>query len=368
MSAPLLRRLLDMILPLILARRSALPRKDRRENPETGRLQRTKAHPPPPNVIRITEVRRSWRNTATVAGENSSCMVDLQTKPFSRVALTGAFGSPALPASIPPPGPLGHRLIRRGRASLLAGCLALQAGAAIAGSSCADVALVLAIDGSASIDATEFDLQTRGYHSALTDPRILDVFATAGVVDIAAVFWADSGFKPQIIPFQRITSGPEAARFARTLVDLDREISGNTDIAKGLSAALDLLDRPGRCAERMLIDVSSDGRASLSSRTTPRGSLSQVRARADEMGVVINALVIDTANDNLADYYRRNVAVGSRSFVMDISTFETFHTAIAAKLMRELLSGLPGNLPCVRRGVMAGSAATGCRARAPAPV
>jgi protein required for attachment to host cells len=53
---------------------------------------------------------------------------------------------------------------------------------------------------------------------------------------------------------------------------------------------------------------------------------------------------------------------------MDISTFETFHTAIAAKLMRELLSGIPDTLTCIARPVMAGSAATGCRARAPAPV
>jgi hypothetical protein len=245
--------------------------------------------------------------------------------------------------------------------SLLAGCLALHSGAATAGSTCADVALVLAIDGSASIDATEFDLQKRGYHSALTDPRIQDVFATAGVVDIAAVFWADSGFKPQIIPFQRITSAPEATHFAQTLLDLDRDISGNTDIAKGLNTALDMLAASGSCAERLLIDVSSDGRASLSSRRMPRGSLTEARARADEMGVVINALVIDTAEDNLADYYRRNVAVGSRSVVMDVGSFETFHTAIAAKLMRELLSGIPANLTCVARTVMARSAPEDCR-------
>jgi hypothetical protein len=93
----------------------------------------------------------------------------------------------------------------------------------------------------------------------------------------------------------------------------------------------------------------------------PRGSLHQVRARANEMGVVINALVIDAADDDLADYYRRNVAVGSRSFVMNVSTFENFHTAIATKLMRELLSGIPEDLTCVTRAVMAGSPPSRCR-------
>jgi hypothetical protein len=286
----------------------------------------------------------------------------LQTNLFSTPYPTGALVSPATPSA---PATQSFRFRPRIGAvlgSLLAGCLALQAGGANAGVTCADVALVLAIDGSASIDSTEFDLQKRGYHSALTDPRIQDVFATAGVVDIAAVFWADSGFKPQIIPFKRITSAPEAAHFAQTLVDLDRNISGNTDLARGLNTALDLLAASGSCAERLLIDVSSDGRASLSSRRIPRGSLSQVRARADEMGVVINALVIDAEGDNLADYYRRNVAVGSRSFVMDVGSFEAFHTAIATKLMRELLSGIPANLTCVARVVMARSGPADCRA------
>ena len=79
------------------------------------------------------------------------------------------------------------------------------------------------------------------------------------------------------------------------------------------------------------------------------------------MGVVINALVIDAAGDNLADYYRRNVAVGSRSFVMDVGSFEAFHTAIATKLMRELLSGIPANLTCVARAAMAQAATADCR-------
>ena len=324
--------------------------------PETLQVPPMKLRPALPTVVRTTEQQRRWRKAVPGAGQTSVRAVHLPTRSWSAASLTGATVSP-----VRPPGYRWRHLVRAVRGSLLAGCLALQAGAATAGSSCADVALVLAIDGSASVDATEFSLQKRGYQSALTDPRIQDVFATAGIVDIAAVFWADSAFKTQIIPFQRITSAPEAARFARTLVELDREITGDTDIARGLSVALDLLESPGRCAGRLLIDVSSDGRASLSSRIVPRGSLHQVRARADEMGVVINALVIDAADDDLADYYRRNVTVGSRSFVMDVSTFENFHTAIATKLMRELLSGIPDDLTCVTRAVMAGSPESACR-------
>jgi hypothetical protein len=361
MYASIHQSLLRRILSIVLARQLPFPRRDRRTAFTGLRILQLQPRPAPRTVIGITEGGRYWQKTATVAGGNSFSTGHLHSKPFSPPYPIGSLVSPATP---PTPATQIFRLRPRIGAvlgSLLAASLALQGGAARAGGTCADVALVLAIDGSASIDATEFDLQKRGYQSALTDPRIQDVFATAGVVDIAAVFWADSGFRPQIIPFQRITSAPEVAHFAQTLVDLDRDISGNTDLAKGLSTALDLLAAPGGCAERLLIDVSSDGRASLSTRLSPRGSLSQVRARAEEMGVVINALVIDSAGDNLADYYRRNVAVGSRSFVMDVGSFESFHTAIATKLLRELLSGIPENLTCVARAVMARSARMNCR-------
>ena len=361
MPAPIHQSLLRRILSIVLARQFPVPRRDRRTASTTRRFLQMKPRPAPRTVIGITEGGGYWQKTAAVVGGNSFSTGHLHGKPFSPPCPTGSLVSPATPSV------RATQIFRlRPRigavlGSLLAACLALQTGAARAGGTCADVALVLAIDGSASIDATEFDLQKRGYQSALTDPRIQDVFATAGVVDIAAVFWADSGFKPQIIPFHRITSAPEAARFARVLVELDRNISGNTDIAKGLNTALDLLAAQGGCAERLLIDVSSDGRASLSTRLSASGSLPQARARAEEMGVVINALVIDSAGEDLADYYRRNVAVGSRSFVMDVGSFDAFHTAIATKLLRELLSGTPDNLTCVVRAVMARSAGMDCR-------
>lgn len=361
MPAPLLQKLMDPFQSLILARRSSLHRFDRGTAPKTSYFMHVTRLSRLPSVNRVTEPPRSCHKTGVVVGGRSFIAATL-VNPFSTTSHQArVFVPPATPAAPALSAVYSHRLGSTFRGWLLASCLAMHAGAASAGGSCADVALVLAIDGSASVDAKEFDLQKRGYHSALTDPRIQQVFATAGVVDIAAVFWADSAFKPQIIPFMRVTSAREAAHFAQTLVDLDRTISGNTDIAKGLSTALDLLGASGRCADRLLIDVSSDGRASLSTRIVPSGSLSEVRARADEMGVVINALVIDTANDGLADYYRRYVAVGRLSFVMDVSTFENFHTAIAAKLMRELLSGTPASPTCVAQAALANLVQAECR-------
>lgn len=231
---------------------------------------------------------------------------------------------------------------KRRVADLVVGVLAVVlstlpgAGAARAG--CADVALVLAIDASGSIDESEFALQSMGYFRALTAGGVHSAFKGAGVVEIAAVLWGDSAYKPQIVPWHRVESPADATRFADALLSVERRVSGNTDIGTGIDAALDLFDDPGLCAERLVIDVSGDGRSTVVGRRSTIVSLGAARERAENLGVTINALAITKDDASLGDYYERHVAQGSASFVMEVHGFETFHIALAEKLHRELLS------------------------------
>jgi hypothetical protein len=240
-------------------------------------------------------------------------------------------------------------------AVVAAACLPGQAAAA----RCADVALVLAIDASGSISSSEFDLQIEGYYSALTNPAVSASFAQAGVVDIAAVLWADSAYKPQIIPWHRVTTPRHAQEFAATLSSTERLVSGNTDIGVGLHAAIRLLEEPGQCAERMVIDVSGDGRASVVARRSNTESLFAARARAEYLGITVNALAITVDEADLADYYRRAVTTGVESFVMEVGGFDTFRQAIAEKLMREVLSGTPADPACSEERSLAPPATCG---------
>ena len=205
---------------------------------------------------------------------------------------------------------------------------------------CADVALVLAIDASGSISDADFYVQTAGYYAALNHPEVLASLKAAGTVDLAAVFWADSAFKPQVIGWHRIEQAADARLFARQLVAESRHVSGSTDIGVGINAALDLFQQPGRCADRAIIDISGDGRASVFARRPNRTALAPARQRALDMGVVINALAITTEDMGLGDYYTKYVAGGIGSFVMEVDSFETFHHAITRKIARELLSGV----------------------------
>lgn len=215
-------------------------------------------------------------------------------------------------------------------------CLPRTADAA-----CTDVGLVLAIDASGSIDSFEFEMQRQGYFAALTARPVSLAFAQAGVVDIAAVFWGDSSYPPQIVPWHRIRSAADLNRFATALVSTERNMSGDTHLGHGLGAALSLFGQHGRCADRRVIDLSGDGRASPESGRTPVLSLAVARDLASQSGVTVNALAITTDDAGLPDWYEQHLITGPFAFVLHARGLETFGQAMTQKLMRELMSGTP---------------------------
>lgn len=207
--------------------------------------------------------------------------------------------------------------------------------------SCADVALVLAIDASGSIDDREFRLQQHGYEMAFRDETVHVALGAAGRVDVAAVIWGDADFAPQILPFRRLASPRDAEGFAQELGAIPRITTGNTGLGTGLNHALDLLEDPAVCAAQKIIDLSGDGR-----QMTARGRfgvipLHSVRQRAEAMGVTINALAIETDERQLSDYFRKRVITGASAFVMRAADFHDFRDAITDKLVRELMAGVP---------------------------
>lgn len=201
---------------------------------------------------------------------------------------------------------------------------------------CADVDLVLAIDGSGSIDSYEFPLQQMGYSSAFRRRDVQDALNAAGTVDVAVVLWGDSEMDAQVLPWMRVIDGQSAELLAARLDSLVRRVQGDTGIGRGLSLALDLLEMPGRCGLRKIVNVSGDGHESVSPRARHHIPLSHAKKRADEMGVVVNALAIENEVPDLADWYSQRLIVGPGAFVMRVDGFGTFADAIAAKLIREI--------------------------------
>lgn len=232
----------------------------------------------------------------------------------------------------------GH--VQRSTPHLLTWLLALLLGLVVSSgmvrASCVDVALVLAIDASGSINDEEFALQQQGYAAAFRSPRLQSALAAAGTVDIGVVLWGDTEETPQILPVQRVRTQADAVALALRIATLRRDVHGTTGIGRGVSAALDLLDDPAVCATRRLINVSGDGKQSVLPRPRRHVPLATARARARELGVTINALAIETEVTNLAAWYRDNLITGPGAFVMKIDGIDSFADAIVEKLVREI--------------------------------
>lgn len=236
-------------------------------------------------------------------------------------------------------------------------CAAVLGGEAVAASeagperpACADVALVLAIDASGSIDDGDFALQMQGYAAAFRDGAVHAALRSAGRVDVAVVVWGDSAARSEILPFRRLAGVEDATALAAALERFPRSAGwGNTGLARALDTALDLLAAPEVCAERRIVDLSGDGRQVYFRSRHMQATLPGVRARAEAMGVTINALAIETRDPGMAEYFRQHVMVGHDAFVMRAATMRDFAEAIAAKLRLELTAGTAGDLRMKRR-------------------
>ncbi len=160
----------------------------------------------------------------------------------------------------------------------------ISAGPINAEPRCADLALVLAIDSSSSIDKDEFQMQVLGYAAAFADPKVLRALGDAGTVDLASVFWADSAIPPMVTKWTRISSNADAEAFADTFLVRQRSAFGNTELGAGLMAALDLLEVPGQCSARSVVNVSGDGRASVGDRRAAHTSVAEARVESRRDG------------------------------------------------------------------------------------
>jgi Protein of unknown function (DUF1194) len=201
---------------------------------------------------------------------------------------------------------------------------------------CADVDLVLAIDGSGSIDATEFALQQYGYAAAFRRTDVQQALQAAGIVHVAAVLWGDTEIPVQVLPWVRLKGPGSAEDLAADLEQINRKVHGNTGLGRALWQSLDLLAMPGQCGLRKIVNVSGDGHETIAPHSRGHVPFAEARKRADAMGVVVNALAIENEVASLADWYHDRLLVGAGAFVMRVEGFDSFAEAIAKKLIREI--------------------------------
>lgn len=212
--------------------------------------------------------------------------------------------------------------------------------------SCIDVALVLAVDSSASVSPGEYRLQQQGIAAAFRNDSVVHAMAQAGRVAVSVVFWGSEGqTKPQSA-WVMIDGKQSAEQFARIVESMPRQVTGDTGLASGLMTAVAKLASLESCSLRKIVNVSGDGEETRALRGESRSAApKQVRDLAEKLKVEINALAISNKQPGLARYYTDNVITGPDAFVMEVHNYAGFSEALRRKLIREISPRVVSQLP-----------------------
>lgn len=195
-----------------------------------------------------------------------------------------------------------------------------------------DLALVLAIDCSFSVDAHEFAVQMRGLGRAFMTDAVKQAIAQ-GVrqrIAVTAVQWSDDRNQRVVVPWTVISAGADADELGQIFMNTPRQLTeGGTSLSTALTFSAALFSS-APSAERRVVDVSTDGRNNSGPPVAP------VRDRVVAQGITINGLTILNEWPTLDTYFESSVAGGPGHFVIPANDYDAYGEAILRKLLREI--------------------------------
>ncbi|HKT19094.1 MAG TPA: DUF1194 domain-containing protein [Stellaceae bacterium] len=222
------------------------------------------------------------------------------------------------------------------RLALVAAALLLASGGAARTQPAAkpvDLALVLAVDASGSVDTERFELQRHGYAAAFRNPRVVQAIeaGTQHAIAVSMVQWTGPSLHVQVVGWTLVSDRTSAEALANAIDAVPRQLfGGGTSLSGAIDEGVALLAASPFRATRRVIDISGDG-------SNNRGRPAEdARDEAVRAGIVINGLPIAWIEPDLVAYYRTNVIGGPGSFVVGIDSYDNFADAILNKLVTEI--------------------------------
>ena len=195
----------------------------------------------------------------------------------------------------------------------------------------ASLALVLAVDVSASVSADSYVLQRDGIAQAFANPRIAEAISAApGGIEVLMLEWSDPDKIVVTVDWTRVGDAPSAIGFAAAVRASRRSSAGITAIGPALIAAAAAFEHLPEPAAHRIIDIAGDGIANFG--LPPAVARDRIVAH----GIAINGLAILTEEPWLADYFRSDVIGGPSAFVVIARTFDDFAEAMLRKLVQEV--------------------------------
>lgn len=197
-----------------------------------------------------------------------------------------------------------------------------------------DLALVLAVDASSSVDYDEFGLMMGGYAAAFRDAEVQAALVSGlqGAVSVTVMLWSNIGAQAVGVPWLRVASVADAEALAAAIEACPRLVApGATALGEAMAAGFALLGAYRGAFTRGVMDVSDDGAWNQGRSPGP------VRDVGLAAGFVVNALAVVNEEPDLLAHYVENVIGGPGSFAMETADYASFAEAIRRKLLREVM-------------------------------
>ena len=215
----------------------------------------------------------------------------------------------------------------------LLGCLVALAGGPIrAGGASVDLALVVALDCSGSVDEEEFALQMQGLALAFRRQETIEAIGRGELqrIAVSVVHWSGVDGQVTALPWTIIASAADAESLAGRIARTPRGIQPTTtSMSSALLYAEAQLELAPH-ATRRVIDVAADGPNNIGP------PLDAVRRKLLGRGITINGLAIQNEWRHLGTYMQSEVAGGVDHFVIAAKDYEAFADAIFRKLLKEI--------------------------------
>ena len=196
-----------------------------------------------------------------------------------------------------------------------------------------DLALVIALDGSASVRFDEFNLIANGMGAAMRDPDVVTGLTTgpAGASLLAVLLWSSVGDQDVLMDWTRIDGPAAAEAFAVAMENVPRITrAGGTAVGEALAACEVLLTNAPAIAPRRIVDVVGDGRSNEGRAPGP------IRDRMAQAGIAINGLCVLNEEPDLLETYTTEVIGGPGAFALTCASYADFAAAMRQKLLREI--------------------------------
>lgn len=222
-----------------------------------------------------------------------------------------------------------------------------------------DVALIVSVDVSGSVDKDRFALQMGGIARALEDPDVIGAMLGGPhrAIMFTLVDWSEFASAP--IPWTRVASRADAYALAARVRETQRPEGEFTCVAHMMSFVSDLtLPTLPSLAERVVMDVSGDGIDNCDGDE----ATAERRDALMKAGLTINGLPIHEGDPaqplgvgafrapgrpfqagavkptTLEPWYRKHVIGGPGSFLLPANGYDDFARAIKEKFALEISS------------------------------